>query len=153
MLHFIEEREIQASAEQVHAILADISHYKEWNPWVIDASGSTVAGEYLQVTANMNVGKPNKTKPRTQVFQHKMLVNESPNIFHWCDVGWFTVFADGNRKRTLKVIDENRCYYRVELQVTGFAAGLAKLFFGGFMQRGMQAESDALLEYAEMKNM
>ncbi|NRB42588.1 MAG: SRPBCC family protein [Pseudomonadales bacterium] len=152
MLHFIEERQIQASAEQVHAILADIEHYKDWNPWIVDARGGTEAGDSLQVTANMDVGKIGISKPRTQVFQHMMLVNDAPNIFHWCDVGWFTVFADGNRKREITVIDEHSCHYRVELQVTGFAAGLAKLLFGGFMQRGLTAESDALVQQAERKS-
>ncbi|NRB40113.1 MAG: SRPBCC domain-containing protein [Pseudomonadales bacterium] len=149
MLHFIEEREIQASCQQVHSILADIDHYKDWNPWIVHATGSTQTGEMLKVTANMDVGKPGITKPRTQVFQHRMLANESPHIFHWCDVGWFTLFADGNRKRTLTVTDDNRCHYRVELQVTGIASGLAKVFFGAFMQRGLKAESDALLQHAE----
>ena len=149
MLHFIEEREIAASAEQVHAILNDIAHYKDWNPWIIDATGSTEVDGMLQVTANMAVGNLNKTKPRTQVFQHKMLVNDAPNIFHWCDIGWFTFLADGNRKRVLTVIDENRCHYRVELQVTGIATALVKLFFADFMQRGLKTESDALLQHAE----
>ncbi|NRB36984.1 MAG: hypothetical protein HRU20_00790 [Pseudomonadales bacterium] len=48
------------------------------------------------------------------MFKHKLLINEVANIFHCCDVGGFTLFAAGNRKRKLTVMDENHCHYRVE---------------------------------------
>ena len=148
MLHLVEERQINAADKKVFDIIADLDTYKDWNPWVVDASGSVAEGDMLQVQANMSIAK-NSNSIRTQTFKHKMLAAQSPTLFHWCDVGWFTLFAYGHRKRTITAIDENCCAYKVELQVTGIGAGLANLLFGKFMRSGLKAETDALKNHAE----
>jgi len=136
-----EERFISASADTVWDVVADLPHYAEWNPWIHHAEGSVTPGEYLTVKARF--GKQGGT------YRHKMVAAERPNLFHWCDVGWFTHFADGERVRYITPIDAQHCHYRVELRVSGMAASLADRFYGEFMRSGLNAESDALKQRAE----
>ncbi len=138
---YSEERIIAASAESVWDIIADLENYHQWNPWIYHAQGSTKPGEFLTVSARF--GKQGGT------YTHKMVAAERPVLFHWCDVGWFTAFADGERIRHITPIDASHCKYRVELHVTGVAAGLADRFYGGFMRGGLKAETDGLAAHAE----
>jgi hypothetical protein len=73
-----------------------------------------------------------------------MIAAERPARFHWCDVGWFTVFVYGERERTIERIDEHQCRYVCELRVSGVGTPFARLFFGPFMRAGLNAEADAL---------
>lgn len=139
--YYIEERTIAASANTVWETIADLAHYCDWNPWIHHAEGSIQAGGCITVSAQF--GKQGGT------YRHRMVAAEKPALFHWCDVGWFTVFADGERIRRINPIDDNHCTYRVELRVTGIAAALADRFYGDFMRGGLKAETDALVARAE----
>ena len=140
---YIEERTIAASANTVWNIVADLAHYADWNPWIHRAEGSIEPGAAVSVSARF--GKQGGT------YQHRMIAAENPTLFHWCDVGWFTLFADGERIRHIAPIDEKHCLYRVELHVTGIAAGIADYFYGDFMRGGLKAEADALKARAEQQ--
>jgi hypothetical protein len=83
------------------------------------------------------------------VFQHRLIAAQRPHLFHWCDVGWFTLFAYGERKRTIVALDKSHCEYTVELEVTGIGSAIANLFFGKFMREGLSAEASALKDRAE----
>ncbi|HEY9036046.1 MAG TPA: SRPBCC domain-containing protein [Pseudomonadales bacterium] len=138
---YAEERTVAASAETVWDIIADLPRYAEWNPWIYHAEGDIRKNSAVTVSAQF--GKQGGT------YQHRMIAAERPSLFHWCDVGWFTVFADGERIRNITPIDETHCLYRVELRVTGMAAALADRFYGDFMRGGLKAESNALKQRAE----
>jgi len=141
MIIYKEERDIAAPDSHVYDIIANISEYHLWNPWICDASGEVTVGKTLLVKAVLGKSRP--------VFTHKMLAAERPSLFHWCDVGWFTVFAYGQRIRHIKQSKDNQCVYTVELKVSGVAAFMANLIFGKFMRDGLNAEADALKRYAE----
>ncbi len=143
MLHFTETRIIQAPSVQVFNTVKDVHLYSRWNPWLVDGKGEVNEGNDITVTAAIGRKRP--------TFKHKILTVDSPSIFHWCDVGLFTVFAYGQRKRYFKDIGEGRCEYRCELTVTGIGAWLANIFFGEFMRNGLAAEADALKAYIENK--
>ena len=143
MLRFTQTRIIQAPSAQVFNTVKDVHLYSTWNPWVVDGAGEVKEGHCITVTAAMG-----KKRPR---FKHKILTVDSPNILHWCDVGLFTIFAYGQRKRYFKDIGEGQCEYRCELTVTGIGAGLANLFFGEFMRNGLAVEADALKAHVENK--
>lgn len=140
---YTEVRTIQASDAQVYDILADLPRYHEWNPWICSAQGKVEAGEKLKVTAVMGKLRP--------VFAHKMIAANRPSLFHWCDLGWFTLLAYGERKRSIQAVDKSSCVYTVELSVTGMAAYLAHIFMGEFMSNGLKVEADALKIRAETK--
>ena len=144
MLSYTEIRHIKATTQDVYNAVHDIKNYHRWNPWVVDGEGEIDDTSCITVTAAMG----NKRAK----FKHKMLNINAPHVFHWCDVGFFTVFAYGHRKRTFKDMGNGLCEYQCDLEVTGIGVFLAKLFFGEFMRKGMKAEADALQQYVEANN-
>lgn len=140
-LIFLEQRLIAASDETVYDIIADLNSYSNWNPWITSAKGSTQPDASVIVSARLY--------GRNAVFRHRMVAAHRPSLFHWCDVGWFTLFVDGERKRTIERVDDRHCRYTCELKVSGIGTPLAGLFFGKFMREGLKAEADALKQRAE----
>ncbi|CAA0082613.1 Uncharacterised protein [BD1-7 clade bacterium] len=140
-LHYIEERTIDAPAETVFDVIADFPNYAEWNPWIERVEGKPEPGTDLVVDSVMGNRRPK--------FRHRMLTADRPYVFHWCDLGWFTLFAKGERKRTIEPVTDTQCVYRVELNVTGSGSGLASLFFGKFMKNGLNGEASGLKTRAE----
>jgi hypothetical protein len=134
------ETVIRAKPETVYGILSDLPRYAEWNPFNIRGAGVAAPGNTVRITARL--GK------REMTVSHKILVMERNAAFVWCDLGWFTKFAYGERARYLH--DEGGSVrYRVELSITGPLAWLVKWQMAPLLQGGMQAETDALKKRAE----
>jgi len=140
MFVLVEERLIHADVETVYDISTDLLQYDKWNPWNISASHKAVVGEFSHITVIL--GKKQMT------VRHKILEMITNQSFVWCDTGFFTYFAYGQRSRTFQVT-ENGVLYRCELKVTGILSFLAKLLYLKKIRIGMQAESDALQQTAE----
>lgn len=136
-----QQRSIAAPDNLVFQVIADLANYHQWNPWIRSASGNTTPGSIIEVTALM--GK------RRQHYRHRILAADSPELFHWCDIGWFTLFAYGERKRTIRRLSDEHCCYTVELRISGIARGIAQHFFGRAIELGMAQEADALQQYCE----
>ena len=141
MQTFSEQLEINAPDHVVYDVIADLPHYKDWNKWIHHAEGSTVPNG--KVLVKMRMGGSEKT------FDHRMISAIRPHTFHWCDVGWFTLFADGERIRHINALSDSSCHYQVEIRVTGVGQHLAKLFFGKFLTKGLVAEAQSLKARAE----
>lgn len=147
MLSFKEERYIRAPAETVYDSITDFANYPKWNPWIREAEGEALVGAWVKVNAIM--GNPAKGKGSPQKFEHLIMAAERPNYFRWCDVGWFTKLASGERIRKIEKVNDDECCYKVELVVKGPGAYMAKWFYGKAMKNGLKAEADSLKEYAE----
>lgn len=141
MLKIVEEIEIHATAERVFEIMTDFESYASWNPWVTEAHGSSAReGDELWVIADLGRFR--------QKVRHRILVHR-PNVeFRWCDVGWFTALAYGQRARFVEPTPRG-VRYRVELMVSGVGAGLVDLVLGKALRRGLEAETAALKARAE----
>ncbi len=48
------EIEIQASAEQVWEVLTDFAAYRDWNPFIVQASGTALRGHRLELDMRLN---------------------------------------------------------------------------------------------------
>lgn len=131
--------EIDASCEKVMAVLCDLSSYESWNPWIVRAKGDVKVGNIIDVWG--------KVGGKVSHFQHKILAVD-PGVFHWCDLGFFTHFAYGERKRTFSE-QNGQTLFTVELNVTGVFAFMASWFFGKSLQEGMAGETLALKQRAE----
>ena len=141
MLTIQEQTIVNASPETVFNIITDLGRYEEWNPWIVKASGTVEEGRLIKVKAKMG--------DRIISVQHRILISK-PNIeFRWCDVGWFTKFAYGERSRFMKSLANGGVEYRVDLTVTGFLWWFVKLVYGKSMEAGLKAETNALKERAE----
>ena len=138
---FSEQLEINAPDHVVYDVITDLPRYADWNKWIYHAEGSTEPDGRVRV--KMQMGGREKT------FDHRIVSAIRPHTFHWCDVGWFTVFADGERTRRITPLSDSTCVYRVEIRITGIGQHLATLFFGKFLNKGLLAEALSLKERAE----
>lgn len=141
MLTIQEQTIVNASSDTVFNVITELATYKEWNPWIIEASGIPEEGQLVEV----------KVKMRDKIIsvQHRILIIK-PNIeFRWCDVGWFTRFAYGERVRFIKSLANGGVEYRVDLTVTGLFWWFVKLVYGKSLESGLKAETNALKERAE----
>lgn len=131
---------IKAKPEQVFDAITDFDAYGRWNPWLVKAQGECKPGE--DIVVDVVIGK------RIQQYHHDILEIDRPHRFHWCDKGWFTVFAYGERLRTCQPIAEGTAY-TVELTITGPLAFFAQWFLGKSLENGMTQETAALKQYVE----
>lgn len=141
MQKLVETIDIEAPDHVVYDVITDLARYREWNPWILHAEGSVTPGNRVKVTLHMF--------GRDQVFDHRILATEKPHTFHWCDVGWFTAFAYGDRLRNIEALTSERCRYRVELRIEGIAERLTQWIFGRQLREGLHAETQALKAWAE----
>lgn len=140
MFILIEERIIDAPVEIAYNLSTDLLRYTEWNPWTIFASHKAEIGGFANITVVL--GK------KQMVVKHKILEMKPNERFVWCDTGFFTYFAFGQRIRTFRKT-ENGTFYRCELKVTGILSFFAKMLYQEKIRVGMIAESDALKQTAE----
>lgn len=139
MIQYIEERRIQAPDHKVFDVISDFNNYQNWNQWIHFAKQNLDGTVTVRTTI----------KGKEKTFQHKMIESVSPHTFHWCDMGWFTKLAFGQRIRKITHLSESECLYRCELRVEGIAEKLADKSHGNFMRAGMLAEADSLKIYVE----
>lgn len=133
---------IQAPPDKVFAVITDFSRYCHWNPWIVSARGECRVGADVVVMARLG-GQDSE-------YHHRILAIEAPTLFHWCDEGWFTRLAYGDRKRTL-VANGTGTDYTVTLRVTGVMSWLVKLLYGRHLEKGMTLETEALKHVVEQQ--
>ncbi len=141
---YTEERAIQASAAQVYGALVDFGNYPQWNPWLIKVKGEPVVGSAVVAVVAEQFGG--------NVVKHQILQAESPSHFVWCDLGWFTRWAGGQRSRQIQPINEQQCSYRCELRISGPLAWAIDFWMGAKIRAGMAAEADALQRHCAQVN-
>ena len=139
MILYQEQRIINASVQKVFDVIVDYSSYSLWNRWI------HFAEENLDGTVTVKTTINGKEK----TFQHKIIEVSPHHTFHWCDMGWFTLFAFGQRLRNIEALSEHQCRYVCELRVTGLANKLADITHGRFMREGLTKEADSLKAYVE----
>jgi uncharacterized protein YndB with AHSA1/START domain len=136
-----EELAIDAPPETVFRAITDWRRYAEWNPWIREAAGGTDEGDVVRIAIQLGA---RMTRVRHRILTHR------PNVeFRWCDVGWFTALAYGERARHLEPLATGGTAYRVELRITGPAARLVEKMYGRSLADGMRAETAALKRRAE----
>ena len=131
---------IRARPEEVFAAITDFGTYGQWNPWLIKAVGDCRPGADVVVNAYV--------RGKLQQYHHEILEVSPPYVFHWCDKGWFTIFAYGDRRRVLKPHPEGT-EYTVTLNVSGPFEFIVQRFFGKSLEAGMNNETNALKSYLE----
>ena len=140
MLQFVETITIDAPPATVFEVITDLDRYAQWNPWIVDARGDAVEGGVLEATSRLGA--------RRLKVRHRILTRRGDAEFRWCDLGWFTALAYGERARFLEPTRRGTAY-RVELTITGIAWRLVKSMYGPDLAVGLAAETAALKERAE----
>ena len=70
------EIEIDASPEDVWAILTDLPHYSEWNPFIVSSHGTVAVGQRLTNRLQQAGGK-------TRTFKPTVTIVDPPRTFEW----------------------------------------------------------------------
>ena len=135
MALYTTEIQIDAPPGAVFAVMVDLARYEEWNPWIVRGRGEVRAGAVVDVTARMGW--------RDLAVKHRVLRVEPDRELRWCDLGWFTRVAYGERGRLLEP-HAGGTRYRCELSVTGIGAALVRGMYGRALAEGLEAETQAL---------
>lgn len=135
MFKLVEEMAIAAAPERVFDVITDFNAYAYWNPWVVRAEGRAV--EDGEVVVRVKLGA------RFMNVHHRVLTVRPGVEFRWCDKGWFTALAYGQRARFLEA-RAGGTHYRVELTVSGIMAGFVGKTMGRALREGLVAETMAL---------
>jgi hypothetical protein len=133
--------DIDATPDQVWAILEDLDRWSEWNPFVIEASGDVRVGARLRVRIQLPGRKPSVFKPR--------VTEAAPgSVFEWLGRMGIPGVFDGRHRFELEPIDSGTRFHQSE-RFTGMLAGLLMRFIGGSTLAGFEAMNAALKERAE----
>ncbi|MBZ2190012.1 SRPBCC domain-containing protein [Alcanivorax sp. JB21] len=66
--------DINASPERIWAILTNFSHYSEWNPFIINASGVPKAGQRLSISIATRPGRSMTFRPQVLRVKHAQVL-------------------------------------------------------------------------------
>ena len=135
------EAVIDASADVVFSVVADVDRYSEWNPWLVKAWGDPSPGERVDADLVLR-GKPRKAR-------HIVLEVAPHTRFCWRDRGWTTAFAYGQRCRTFEALPDGRTRFHVELLVSGPFTRTVVRQYGAELQDKLAEETAALATRAE----
>lgn len=136
MFVLISETEIEASPRAVYDVIVDLESYQYWNPFnTVEVLGPVEEQQLVTIFSNLGSKK--------MTVKHRILEMQPGVKFKWCDVGFFTYFAYGERTRFLTKTEKGT-HYRVELKITGILSWLAKMQFGNVISSGMDEETEAL---------
>ena len=136
------EIEIDAPAERIFDILADLKSYSEWNPFTPRVESTLRPGDAVHLYVRL---RGDRLSHRVEYVSR----NERPT--HLC---WGTTIGAGfllraERCQTLTPIDARRTRFVNEDVLRGWLAPLVMLFFGRDMQRGFESVATALKKRAE----
>jgi hypothetical protein len=90
------EVEIQATPDQVWAVLTDLAAYHEWNPFIIQAAGQAVPGSRLE----LHMRPPGRRRPTT--FRPEVLEADPARRLRWLGRLLVPGLFDGEHSFTLQ---------------------------------------------------
>ena len=88
------EIEIQASAEQVWEVLTDFAAYRDWNPFIVEASGTALPGHRLELDMHLN--------DRTMTFRPQVLEADPGRKLRWLGRLLMPGLFDGEHSFTIQ---------------------------------------------------
>jgi hypothetical protein len=142
MLRLVEETTIRARPDDVFRVMTDFDRYAEWNPWIVKARGTAKEGEIVTIRIKLGGRSPMRVR-------HRILTIVPGAELRWCDLGWFTAIAYGERTRRVEPLADGGVTYRAELTIRGIGWRLVRALHGRALAEGMKAETDALKRRAE----
>ena len=138
------EVEIDAPAERIFDILADLASYGEWNPFTPRVESTLRLGDPVHLHVRL-VG------PRLAHRVEYVTRNERPAALCWGVTIGAPFLLRAERRQTLTPIGENRTRFVNEDEIRGWLAPIVMLAFGGAMQRGFEAVAIALKQRVEAR--
>jgi hypothetical protein len=136
------EIEIDAPAERIFDILADLKSYSEWNPFTPRVESTLRPGDAVHLYVRL------RGKRLSHRVEH---VSRNQRPTHLC---WGTTIGAGfllraERCQILTPIDARHTRFVNQDEIRGWLAPLVMLLFGRDMQRGFESVAAALKQRAE----
>lgn len=136
---------IDAPLSKVWNILMDHSSYPDWNPFILNISGSTQVGEDLSVSFHQE----NK---KAMVFKPIVLKNETNSEFRWIGHLFVKGLFDGEHYFKLESITAEQTRFIHGENFKGLMAGVLLKMIGKSTINGFNAMNQALKLRAEKSN-
>lgn len=133
--------DIDAPAEAVWDILADVDRYGEWNPFSFRVETTLEVGSRVDLHVNMG---PFKIK-QAELIQ----AVEPPSLLAWGLTMGSRLLLFTSRDQRLQVLSETRCRYSTTDAFSGLLAPVITLLFGRIIRRGFNDVARALKARAE----
>jgi hypothetical protein len=138
------EREIDAPAERVWKVLADVDRYVDWNPFCPYVETDRVVDHEIVLYVDFALNWPPLPRERLRR-QVEIISHFEPGAM----LGWTTQIGPSwlfraERLQWVEVIDDDRCRYVSDETFAGAIAWLVHLLYGAKVQRGFDATGDAL---------
>ena len=140
MWEFVHEESIHAPADVVFQLMSDLPRYKDWNPFLVEASGDIRMGGVVNGKSNLGW---TVTPYRHRIFDYAL--NQS---LCWRDFGFVAAFVCGERSRFVESAN-GLTQFKCHLKLSGPFSGLINLLFGNGLRQGVIAEARALKAQAE----
>ena len=135
---------IDASAQEVWAILVDTAAYPDWNPFVRKISGRLEVGDRLEVELTPPGGRGMTIRPVVREVR-------AGRGFSWLgSVGIPGVF-DGEHSFQIEPLGEGRVRFLHSERFSGILAPVIMAFIEDSTRKGFEAMNQALKERAEAK--
>ena len=133
--------EIDASAEQVWAILADLDHYADWNPFTPRIETNFELGTPVVLHVSFDGAKP--------IRQVEILRAWEPGErLCWGLTMGPAWFFRAERNQRVEPLGPDCCRYVSEDAFAGLFSPIVELLYGGKVQRGFDAMGAALARHA-----
>lgn len=136
------EIKINASAEKVWNTLMNHKDYPNWNPFIIQISGSAVVGENMSVLMKNGNKKP-------MAFTPVVLANKKNEEFRWKGKVFVNGIFDGEHYFILENLGVNKTRFIHGENFSGILSGVLLKMIGKDTKKGFAAMNLALKQQVE----
>lgn len=134
---------IEAPADRIWMEFTDFTAYPEWNPFIVQISGTPAQGETLNVTLQPPGQQPAK-------FQPTILVAQEGREFRWKGKLFIDGVFDGEHYFLLESLDNGQTQFIQGEKFTGLFSGLISAMILEDTEKGFEAMNRALKERVEV---
>lgn len=135
-------REIDAPAERVWGVIADLDAYPVWNPFVVTCRSTLVVGDPIWMRVRIF---PSFTQPqRETIFEH----DSGRRLRYGLAPLPFGALAS-DRSHEVEALGPGRARYVSHFELRGWLAPLVRTLLGARLAHGFGAMSDAIAARAE----
>lgn len=137
--------EIDAPAERVWSVLADLGAYADWNPMIRSASGELVEGSRLDLRFEPDGSKPRRFRPR-------LLMVSPPGELRWLGNPGVPGFFESEHYFKLEPEDDGACRLEHNMLFRGLVVGFVRKRMETAVLEPFEEMNRALKRRAEEKD-
>ena len=124
--------QINAPIEQVWAVLADLEHYQDWNPFTYKVKSNLTVGD--EVVLHVNLG------PKQRVVQKQTIRQcQAPSALDWGMVMAHPTLLKTLRTQRLTKLDASTTLYETRDQFSGLLTPLILSIYRGPIRHGFES--------------